>query len=523
VRPSTVRASDSNCADAGLADSPNIMGQLLSRIAFSSSLLFLVVGGAAACGDDDASDDDDDGGTEADAGPTPDSGGGQPDAGGGEDGGPDAAPPGAPTIWVHGDLVTDNRNQVAAYAIGSETPAAPAAVLPGGDTARLGLGESPSSVFGTYDVSADGNRIAYPADIEVAGRFDLYVSRVDGSNEIRLVTIGASARFGKARFSRDGQFIAFTADFEADGSFDAYVVPSNEENATPVRVSPEASVGDVDDLVWFADSNTLMFTGDFTEIRVFELWSVDVTAATPTAEPLIPRAAILAAPPAAGVIQPVLGRDGTILVKARIDADRVIRFHTLDDDGQNLDVLPNSVITRTDGTTIAELGQNGLSPDGTQIAFTADETLGVHDVWVMPVDGSAAPTQVTTGLVAPPAGVINPSTGQRLRWSPDGTQIAFIADYVTVNKDEPFVAPVNGDGQVRLANIGPADDAADAISMTWSPDGSQLFVVADHATPNVVELFALAPDLTDQEPTLVFAMPEGGDLRGDVRTSGVSE
>ena len=212
------------------------------------------------------------------------------------------------------------------------------------------------------------------------------------------------------------------------------------------------------------------------------------------------------------MIRPLADLGGTILFKSRLAADNGFRLSTVGEDGQNLALLPNAGITRADDS-IADIGAVGLSPDRSMIAFGADETATAYDIWVMPVDGSAAPTKVTTGVAAG----TEPDFTEPLKWSPDGRTIAFVADYTTANKQEPYVVPAAGGGQTRLAAIA-GDATQDAFTLTWSADGSQIYTIADQRAPNDSELFVLDPTQTDQEPQLVFAVVASGDLNG-VRSS----
>jgi Tol biopolymer transport system component len=490
-------------------------------------LLAVAVGGAA-CGDDDGSADgsDDDGnddGTEADAGPgKPDAGPGNPDAAPTPDAAiPDAAPPVTARMWVHGDFATNNREQLGAYDLGTPIPASPSVILPPGPTGTLATFGSTNS--GAYDVTVDGRTIAYPADVDLAGRYDLYVASTDGTDIRRAVLVGDNARVAKARFSPDGSRIAFTADLAVRGLFSAYVIDTDAVEGTPVQISPFDAIDDVDDLVWTADSSSVLITGDFTQAEYFELMMIDVTGASPSSTTLVSREQILATATAAGVHQPILGRNGRVLFKGRMDADNLVKLYVVDVDGGNLGVLPMSQIPRTDGTTIAEVASVGLSPDGDQLAFGADETIGAYDLWVVPTTGApAAPTRLTTGIVPPDSGTINPEFAQPLKWRNDGLEIAFLADYATLNKNEPFVVPVDDleeTGQRRIVNIGPTVANSDATAVAWSPDGTQLFLVADHLVGNEIELFVADPALTDGEAALVLDVVESGDLRGDLTIS----
>ena len=419
-------------------------------------------------------------------------------------------------------MITNDRDQLAAVPVGV-APAEPFVVLPAGDTGTLATFQSVNS--GAYDISSNGRRVALPADIDSAGRYDLWAGNVDGTELVRLFTASGFTQVSKVRFSPNGARIAFTADIDLNGVFAAYVVSSTVPDATPLRVSPVDGTDDVDDVVWSSDSRFIMVTGDFTEASRFELYVTDVTAANPAPVRLVSRADIHTTNMAtAGVLQPIQARDGQVLFKGRIQADNAVRLHRVPLAGGAITVLPQSEIPRVGGGTgIADYGSVGLSPDGNQIAFGADETPGVYDLWAMPVSGSEPPTRLTTGLVPPePPGVINPAFDQPLRWSPDGQQVAFTADYVTVEKNDAFVAPLDGSGQRRVVEAGGgADPAADVESLGWSPDGTQLYMVGDQQVPNQVELFVLDPTFTDQTATLVLGVTAGGDLRGDITPSGV--
>lgn len=485
-----------------------------------AAFALLLLGGSAACGDDDASgDDDDDDGVVADAGPDaggePD--GGEPDAGG-------VAP--VDLVWVHGDIVEDERVQLAAYRPGTPTPAAPAVLLPA--TGSLAAFESPR--FGSYSVSSDGRRVAFPADLDPASpaHFDLYVASVDGSNLRRVVDVEPPASVGKARLSPDGTFIAFTVHSEGPDNplsiSTARVVRSDAIDAVGVLVSPASPPDDVDDLVW-ADSTSIMVTGEFTESGVFELLITDVTQPTPTPTTLIGRDSIQADPAVVasiGVVFPILGSGGSILFRGVLDADNRTKLYRVAADGSGAaQVVASSEIPRTDGSgTFASIGQVGLSPDRSRIAFAADATPRVQDVWVMPVDGSAPAIQLTAGLV-PPAAVnqrMELSPSQLIKWSRDGSAVAFAADYVTDNRFEPFVAPSEGGGQVR---VGIVPSGASALAVAWSPDGTQLFLSADILAPdqNRAQLYVLEAATPDQVPALVFDVQPSGDVGADIQVS----
>jgi len=475
-------------------------------------LAFAIVMFAACGGDDDGG-----GGGDGDGTVHPDGGGG-----GGSDGGanPDGGGGGGgtPLIWAWGDFATNDRTQLAVFAPDAALPVTPLVVFPAGDTAEI-WDQTGSADYGPFDISADGTRVAFSADIDVAGRFDLYVASVEGGEPTHVVAVGAEADVEKVRFSPDGSKIAFTADLEVDSQLDAYVVNADGVEATPVRVSPAHANPspdlDASQLTWSTDSTKIVLTGDFTQNDYQEMWIADATVADPDPVQLIDRDRVQStAVGTKGVLIPLLVDGGKVLFRGKLDADDLVKLILIDTDGQNEALLPNSQITRTDDST-ADIGATTLSPDGSTIAFTADETATIYDVWVMPADGSAAPTKLTTGLAVEDS---NPIHTQPLKWSPNGQSIAFLADYSADGKNEPYVVPVAGGGQKRLAVIGDPEDDRDADSIAWSPAGDALFVAADLVVNNDTELFHLDPAMEDQTPTIAIDAPMNGDLKG-VRSS----
>jgi dipeptidyl aminopeptidase/acylaminoacyl peptidase len=473
------------------------------------SLGLLLVTFLVACGGDD---DGGGGGGRADARPLADGGGGDGDGGSDPDGGVD----GEPLIWLHGDFATNNLVKLAAIEPGGDLPATPLTTIPGGESAQLwGTGNGD---YGPFDVH--GGRVAYSADAEVTGRSDLYVANLDGSDPVQVVAMTEMADVTRVRFSPDGSRIAFTANLDDPGQLDAYVVDAGAAGATPTRVSPAHASDDpdldADFLVWSRDSQALVVTGDFTENGFNEMWIADVTVADPQPVALVDRERIASDGIGLnGAVVPLLIDGNRVLFKGRLDADNRYKLWLIDQDGQNEEILPNSEIARVDDS-LADVGAVGLSPDRLRIAFTADQVETIYDVWVMPVDGSMAPSQLTADLVIDDT---SPNHTPPLKWSPDGQSLAFIADYASDGKIEPYVVPVAGGGQTRLAIIGASpDDGTDAISVAWSPAGDALYLVADHRVDNDTELFVLDPTQADQEPVLVIGVPESGDVNG-VRAS----
>jgi TolB protein len=101
-----------------------------------------------------------------------------------------------------------------------------------------------------------------------------------------------------------------------------------------------------------------------------------------------------------------------------------------------------------------------LSPDGTQIAFTA-KYIEAFDLYVINTDGSHL-QQLTDDL----------RLESNFQWSPDGTQIVFVGDEDRFDDVPMDVFVINADGTGER-NLTETSEALENLPH-WSPDGTQI-------------------------------------------------
>jgi dipeptidyl aminopeptidase/acylaminoacyl peptidase len=125
-------------------------------------------------------------------------------------------------------------------------------------------------------------------------------------------------------------------------------------------------------------------------------------------------------------------------------------------------------MTIQDLLTAVRVTDPQLSPDGRLVAFvrtTTDANTGARnaDIWVVPADGSAAPTLLIGGE----------KSENTPRWSPDGSHIAFIS--TRDGAPQVYVASANGSG-VRAVT-----SRSEGVQppLAFSPDGRMLAFVSD--------------------------------------------
>jgi Tol biopolymer transport system component len=118
-----------------------------------------------------------------------------------------------------------------------------------------------------------------------------------------------------------------------------------------------------------------------------------------------------------------------------------------------------------------------------ELAFVSDAG-GVRDIWRVDVADPAGRENLTRGSVADP---------RQLRWSPDGTRLAFSA------LDTAPPEQGGGDREIYFWDAQTAeltratDDDANDVWPTWSPDGAALIVGSDRPGINPITLAPVRP------------------------------
>ena len=152
-----------------------------------------------------------------------------------------------------------------------------------------------------------------------------------------------------------------------------------------------------------------------------------------------------------------------------------------------------------------------FSPDGRRVVFSADkETNNLIELFVAPLDGSAEPKKISGTLVA--GGAPQPFL---VAFSPDGSRIAFTADEDVDERFELFVVPADGSTE-PVAVSGTLVDGGDVDvdEFAWSPDGRRLAFIADKLVDGTNELFVADP-AGGVEPTKVSGtLVEDGQVQG---------
>lgn len=356
--------------------------------------------------------------------------------------------------------------------------------------ATPGNGSDPLKVSGTTVAgggsfnrkwSPDGRFLAFIGDRETFDTSELWIVPGDGSALPRKVSqpLVAGGDVSEFRWSPDATRLLYTADAETDEIDELYVVPA-DGSAAPLKLSgPLVAGGEVFLAFWSPNNRDVLF---FADKEVVQGIGAYIVPADGSADPLR-----LSPPPVAGVLHTPAGYAfsplGTHVLLLEFDFSILVgRLQVVTVTGEGFRDLTGALVPG------GSVDLAAWSPDGTRAAFLADKLVdNVREAFVVPIDGSSEPVKVSGTLVAD-----GDVSGNNFGWSPRGDSIAFIADAVTNDRRELFVAdPGGGVEPVRIASVVPMGNIS---QFTWSPRGDGILYLGDRLVAGVAEMFVVTMD-----------------------------
>lgn len=149
-----------------------------------------------------------------------------------------------------------------------------------------------------------------------------------------------------------------------------------------------------------------------------------------------------------------------------------------------------------------------ITSDGQRVVFVGGTAAGGarRELYGVPIEGGAAPLQLSSFSYAPPAGAVG-----RIALAPDGQRVAYLADQLQAGRMELFTAPVDGSAaSVRLSRVVPA--GGDVSEFRFGPDGTRIVYQADSESDEFVELYGVLADGSTEPVKLSAPMPLSGDV-----------
>ncbi len=396
-----------------------------------------------------------------------------------------------------------------------------------------------------FAISPDGFYVAYVADQNTDGVFELYVVPVDKSSSETAVKISGSFMAGDGivetapgqyafAWAPDSSRLAYLADQRTAGVVELFSNQPTGNGNTTIRLSrpllsPAADI-DVSEFKWAPDSSLIAYRGNQTNSNIVDLYTTRPDQGIPlqitsgmvpgrqvtefawspvTIPPSGFRIAFIADKTAAGLSQlftTSANNDFNVLVSGGLNnlASTVISFawapdgsriaYIADDDADEVFALFTTApalpqLNRISGNLVngGDVAAFAWAPDSSRVAYSADqETLDKFELYTSP-PGSASGNVKVSGTPMAGDGVVD------FAWAPDSSRVAYNADQDTPDKFELYTSPpASAGGDVKASGTPVAGGGV--VDFSWAPDSSRLAYIGDENSIDVFELFTATPD-----------------------------
>jgi hypothetical protein len=356
--------------------------------------------------------------------------------------------------------------------------------------------------------------IAYVADQDTDDVQELYVSPADGDTPNDLVSGASMAGSGiklisdgKYAFSwaPDNEWIAYIADQDTQDKFELYTSESKLKNDNFKVSAILGDNSDVDQFAW-APKNTpskkIAYLVNDDNSDVTELFT---TLPSVLDSLLISTGLALGKKVIIFEWAPTLARIAFIADKTTL---KLFQLWTSSPNNSNNVLVSGDFLSNSDVIAFK------WAPDSSRIAFIADDLEDeVFELFttipqVFPVPNPIVKISGDLTQFGNDGDVFD------FKWAPDSALIAYTANQETADKIELFSSPPDGSaGSVKvsatsMAGTGIADSGT---AFDWEPDSSGIGYIADQNTATVDELFASLSD-GDENTRLSGTLVSGGDV-----------
>jgi Tol biopolymer transport system component len=337
--------------------------------------------------------------------------------------------------------------------------------------------------FYDWAFSASGTSpLVFMAEKDSATNVELYASFDNGATILKLSggIIPDSGNVVDFAVSPDGRQVAYKADQQVFGKFELYVVPVSINGGTAINVSRQSTnILEVRDFAWSFDNSTIAF-------RAFNpvpntIGNVELFTVLPSGGPPV-RVSIFPNP------------DGEVRSFDWAPSDLLLAYtqNTIEGSPDRIDLYStrpfrqdNNKLSNTTGTgsIISTVRSFKWSPDSRLIAFNVVvRGSGLSELLV--ADPSVVfPTPVPLSGTLQSLGEV---TG--FEWSPDSVRIAYRADQFVDNRFDLLTVLANGSRPPDLISK-LANDSSEVRDFAWAPDSFRIAYIADQGEVGVFELY----------------------------------
>ena len=407
-----------------------------------------------------------------------------------------------------------------------------------------------------FELAPDGSQVVYRADQDVDGLNELFSVPIDASAspaQLNGVLVSGGAVQPSFAISPDGDAVVYLADEVLDEKFELFSAPIDASVASIKVSGTMVPTGDVANASGaFAvtpDSAQVVFVADKDINNLDELFVGPLDA---SAEPI--------------QLNDTLGVGGDVVLPFRISPTGARVVYSADRNSDELFELfsapiSGGTVVQLNGPLVAggdvDTSPNGfrIGPGGNRVIYRADQdTDGVNELYVVPIDASAGADKLNDPLVA--GGAVTafqfnvnggrvlyvadqdademfelhsvPSNGSSgpekvndpfpfdlvfrdvLAFHATDRRAVFLADRDDEGVFELYSVPARGGATVELS--GPMASGGDALQFEVAVAGSRVVYTADQDVDEEVELFSVPEDGSAAPVQLSDSLVAGGDV-----------
>jgi len=341
------------------------------------------------------------------------------------------------------------------------------------------------TAFYDWAFSASGTSpLVFMAKKDSATNVELYASFDNGATIVKLSgdIIPDSGNVVDFAVSPDGRQVAYKADQQVFGKFELYVVPVSINGGRAINVSRQSTnILEVRDFAWSFDSETIAFRAFNpvpNTIGNVELFTVPASGGTPVRVSIFPNP------------------DGDVRSFDWAPSDLLLAYtqNTIQGSPDRIDLYStrpfrqdNNKLSNTTGTgsIISTVRSFKWSPKSLLIAFNVVvRGSGLSELLVADANPLAPfPTPVPLSSTLQSFGEV-----VGFEWSPDSVRVAYRADQFVDNRFDLFTVLANGSRPpVLVSRL--TNDSSEVRDFAWAPDSSRIAYVADQDAVGVFELY----------------------------------
>jgi Tol biopolymer transport system component len=350
-----------------------------------------------------------------------------------------------------------------------------------------------------FRISPDGNRIAFVANKDFLSKFELFIVSIISGTPVKISGDPVSGMVGTGikkvvtggifglrwfEWAPDGSHIAYIADQDTAGVYELFSVRPN--GAGNARLSDDLDPGgSVKSFAWAPDSSLAAYLADQDTALTDELFT-----SLPDRS-FNPNPVVSALADTSRDVFDFKWSPNSDLIAYRANQTNLTRTDLYVATPLGTAYNPISSLGLNGRTVESDYA---WSPDGNLIAYRANKNSPSNiDLYTNPINPIIAASTRISGPFT--AGV--PQIVEKIAWSPNSLRIAYTANQNNPSIIELYSAPRSqAFGGIKVSD---AFTAVGAVSdFAWSPDSLLLAYTANKDDISVVELYTTLPDQVDE-------------------------